>query len=1041
MKDALPPALPKLGGLDAVEPGELLAGDARFLGSLVLPAHGRLHAKAYRDALKKLKGKLGPKALSGRARLKRLLGDAEGAAADLSAVLKKHPTCPEALAFRAEMTLLKDPNAALTDLDAAVSVSPDWAPARLWRAHALWLAGRPEAGPELDHAVRLSKTPGGARLLRAVRRDRAGDAQGAVEDLSALLKTHPRVAGLWTLRATAYAKLARFEEAIEDAHRALDEHPENQDGFVRVLYAMEGVKAAVERGSEKEVLIAACRRRAAADPKAAWPHALEAALLGQSKLQLQPLRISLSLDPKRAWVHAFLGRALGDDRRASGGPGPSPEALDALARASKLKPDAGWMRCWRAEVLQSFGREKEALKEVETGLKLDPAYRLAFAWRANLRKKFGDKKGALADLTEVLEALPRPSFRYQRALAASQAGKHALAYEDLCECVRVSPAHAFGYSPLPWLFGFKRLAHESPGGLAKSGESRGTLFTWARAARRRYWDRRETPPCEGYSDPFLFRPETPARGAAAMAWHGRRQLDAGKAVPARVALDAAVKADPGLFAARLWRAETLANLGRWHEACADLDEALRLSPGSAPARLWRGLVRWRVGRQEEALEDLLAAYRADPANAFLADIWTRVMGPSPGERRKAATPLAKERAAELELRAGRPAAALRLLRGQMGEAAIVLRGFAWLGRGAASDAGKELFSAARGWPAQAAVRIEKLLKELPQPPRPPFAAYAALAEAETRLGRPGDRPASVARRLAVESLDESPLGLSLRSAAALSEGRLELAVTYALRGFAIEPAGPAASALARARAAAGDDEGAIEAASHGDPDEGEGRAWAGVALARLGRGAKALEALRQQELPHWAGLVAAELALGEGDADDAYAAFKAAGEKDPDAAGPRLVLGESGKMPGDDKGLGALYAWRGAVRRRQGRLEEAAFDFERSLTLCPEAPWTRAWRGELALAAGDAAAALPDLTAAAALLPGDPDFALWRGRALCELGRCSEARAEFDRALSKQPLHVWALVAAGACREKQGDRKAAAAYYERAKALAPQLFA
>lgn len=1041
MKDTLPPALAKLGGLDAIEPGELLAGDARFLGSLVLPAHGRLNAKAYRAALQKLKGKLGPKSLSGRARLKRLLGDAEGALADLNAVLKKHPSCPESLAFRGELSLSKDPSAALVDLDAAVAVAPDWAPARLWRAHALWLAGRAEAGAELDQAVRLSKTPGGARLLRAVRRERAGDAAGAVEDLSALLKAHPRVAGLWTLRATAYAKLGRFAEAIEDSHRALDEHPENQDGFVRVLYAMEGVKAAVERGSEKEVLIAACRRRAAADPKAGWPLALEAALLGQSKLQLEPLRKSLALEPKRAWVNAFLGRALGDDRRASGGPGPSAEAIDALATASKLKPDAGWMRCWRAEVLSSFGREKEALKEVETGLKLDPGYRLGFAWRANLRKKFGDAKGALADLGEVLEALPRPSFRYQRALAASQAGKHPLAYEDLCECVRVSPAHAFGYSPLPWLFGFKRLPHESPGGIAKSGGSSGTLFSWARAARRRYWDRRETPPCEGYSDPFLFRPETPARGAPAMAWHGRRQLDAGKAVPARVALDAAVKADPRLFAARLWRAEALAAVGRWHEAAADLDEALRLSPGSAPARLWRGLARWRLKRQEESLEDLLAAYRADPANAFLCDIWTRVMGPSPTERRRAASPSAKRLAAELELRAGRPAAALRLLRGQGGEAALVLRGFAWLGRGVPTDASRDLFAAARGWPAESAARIERLLKELPAPPRPPFAAYAALAEAERRLGRPGDRPASVARRLAVESADESPLGLSLRCAAALEEGRLELAVTYALRGAAIEPTGPAASALARARAAIGDHEGCIEAASHGDPDEGEGRAWAGVALARLGRGAKALEALREEGLPAWAGLVAAELALGEEDADDAYAAFMSAGEKDPDAAGPRAALGETGKAHGDDSGLGALYAWRGAVRRRQGRLEDAAFDFARSLELCPTAPWTRAWKGELALAAGDAAAALPDLTAAATLLPGDPDFALWRGRALCELGRCSEARAEFDRALSKQPLHVWALVAAGACREKQGDRKAAAAYYERAKALAPQLFA
>ncbi|MDX6769164.1 MAG: tetratricopeptide repeat protein, partial [Elusimicrobiota bacterium] len=121
--------------------------------------------------------------------------------------------------------------------------------------------------------------------------------------------------------------------------------------------------------------------------------------------------------------------------------------------------------------------------------------------------------------------------------------------------------------------------------------------------------------------------------------------------------------------------------------------------------------------------------------------------------------------------------------------------------------------------------------------------------------------------------------------------------------------------------------------------------------------------------------------------------------------------------------------------------EEAAADFDRAAALRPDAPWTRAWRGELLLATGRAAEALPDLSAAAALLPADPDLAVWRGRALCELGRCAEARAEFDRALSRSSTHVWALVAAGACREKSGDPRGAESFYARAKALAPALFA
>ncbi len=184
----------------------------------------------------------------------------------------------------------------------------------------------------------------------------------------------------------------------------------------------------------------------------------------------------------------------------------------------------------------------------------------------------------------------------------------------------------------------------------------------------------------------------------------------------------------------------------------------------------------------------------------------------------------------------------------------------------------------------------------------------------------------------------------------------------------------------------------------------------------------------------------AELLMGETDAPAAYDALRAAGELDPDASGPQRVLGSGAKAAGDDSAFGALYAWRGAVRRRQGRLDEAASDFDRSLTLRPDAPWTRAWRGELLLSQGKAADALADLSAAAALLPADADLAVWRGRAYCELGRCAEARADFDRALSHQPNSVWALIAAGACREKAGDPRSAAPFYLRAKSLAPDLF-
>src|SRR5262249_43144131 len=74
------------------------------------------------------------------------------------------------------------------------------------------------------------------RILRAILRERTGDIGGAREDLDAAVAAAPESPGLYALRATVRYKGGDSRGSVADAHEALQRHPENMDGFVRMLY-------------------------------------------------------------------------------------------------------------------------------------------------------------------------------------------------------------------------------------------------------------------------------------------------------------------------------------------------------------------------------------------------------------------------------------------------------------------------------------------------------------------------------------------------------------------------------------------------------------------------------------------------------------------------------------------------------------------------------------------------------------------------------------------------------------------------------------
>lgn len=119
----------------------------------------------------------------------------------------------------------------------------------------------------------------------------------------------------------------------------------------------------------------------------------------------------------------------------------------------------------------------------------------------------------------------------------------------------------------------------------------------------------------------------------------------------------------------------------------------------------------------------------------------------------------------------------------------------------------------------------------------------------------------------------------------------------------------------------------------------------------------------------------------------------------------RLVADDARLVADDARRLAAL----GVVRKRQGRLDEAARALDAALALDPADARSRIARGNVAALTGDLEGAVASLAAAAAAAtrPRDrADAENSRGVVLEELGRREDAAAAYDAALAAAPGHA-----------------------------------
>lgn len=132
------------------------------------------------------------------------------------------------------------------------------------------------------------------------------------------------------------------------------------------------------------------------------------------------------------------------------------------------------------------------------------------------------------------------------------------------------------------------------------------------------------------------------------------------------------------------------------------------------------------------------------------------------------------------------------------------------------------------------------------------------------------------------------------------------------------------------------------------------------------------------------------------------------------------------------------YAAQGQVLARSGKADEAMAQFEKALAIDPYNVQALSGRGLIHQGEKRHAEAIEDFTAVHGLVPQRADPLVARATSYLALDKIKDAATDLDEAVQSEPNngHAWSM--RGLVYERLGDRKQAAASYNRALAIRPR---
>lgn len=607
--------------LESLNHWERLEDPSARLGLPPMPEHDAeifkgLYLKELTEAREPLEdasaGALGSDGLAVRGRLRRLIGDADGAAADFRAALDADPACAQARAGLGELAL-GGPQA-----EALLRAAGEEPAARLYLGIDLLMRGLPaEAVTVLDSYRRARPASSLGWTLWGLALERSGAPAKA-------RPAYARAARLYPVGASAHLLLARLarspREAARFLARAYDVSPVM--GFVTLqihrqvrLDAPAYVKKMIDFAFTKPETLSAYYRR-------------EATQTHFSHFPAEDYDYVSSLmkaNRGKSWVHAFYGRAACYVPESAG------EGVAHLTRAIALSPHSGWIYSWRANARRLSGDLKGALRDFDEAIKRQPFYHRAYVWRGSLLRKLGRHAEAIESLDRGLFLDPHYSLTYhERSLARRAVGDVSGALSDLDRAFLLDHRYS-------WVF--------KVGGPPSAADIERGIRDLDRAQKR--------------------HPHLPSL----YMWRGQLRMQGGDLSGALLDFETAARMDPHHGLNLGWQGLALLESGEPRRALEPLAKAVEFEPHFRVAQAWLARAEHESGLREKARERLQGVLREKPLTPW-ARYWLASFDRDAGKRASAErelglallidgkSPEAYLLLAQVRLERGRPAQAL-----------------------------------------------------------------------------------------------------------------------------------------------------------------------------------------------------------------------------------------------------------------------------------------------------------------------------------------------------------------------------------------------
>ena len=249
----------------------------------------------------------------------------------------------------------------------------------------------------------------------------------AIDFMTAMIRTDPGNAALYSARGNVWAHLGELDIAISDYNEAIRLNPTTAYGNRGLVWRAKGeYDKAISDYSE------ALRR----NPNDAITYSNRGAAwtaLGKHGKAIADFDQALRIDPTLASAYANRGNVW-DEK------GDHDKALADYTRALELKPKLVVAYNGRGLAWNAKREYDKALADFNQALRLDPNYAKAYVNRGLTRHDRGEFGMAIADYTEALRVDPQAAVTYfDRGAARCAEGDFVKAIADYTQTLRLAP--------------------------------------------------------------------------------------------------------------------------------------------------------------------------------------------------------------------------------------------------------------------------------------------------------------------------------------------------------------------------------------------------------------------------------------------------------------------------------------------------------------------------------------------------------------------------------------------------------------------------